>query len=119
MNTTSKKLTATILALAIMTGANSGTLSNVTNSTLGIQHASALSLDAHWMYYDLYLSHNEAQLAGWVYSFFPGLPMGVKQVVHANGKKIRKRDEGRGVRIRLIKAAPFSTIVFFYDVYPR
>lgn len=79
---------------------------------------SAASVDISWRNYTIYLSHNEAQAVGMIYSKFPGLPFGVKQIVHYNAKKIKSTDKGRGVKVEFTRW-PCSLNAFLTGIYAR
>lgn len=86
--------------------------------------AEAASISWHWQSYDIYLTHNEAQLVGRFYSVLPSLvgncmPSVVKNVIKDNAKKIQQTDCGNGVRIHMTRWSPLTTNAFLTGIYPR
>ena len=119
MNKTSKKLTAFVLALALMAGANSNTVSLLTTGEPAANTVSAASIDMHWWTFDVYLNHTEAQFIRIVYPRLPGVPWYAKQLMKAYCNDIKHFDNGNGVKLHFTKAGPFTTIAFLTGIESR
>lgn len=119
MNKTNKKLTATLLALAIMAGANSNTVSLLTTGEPAVTTVSAASVDMHWWTFDVYLNHTEAPLIAFIYPKLPGVPWYIKQLLKMYCSDIKYFDRGNGVKLHFTKAGPLTTIAFLTGIESR